>query len=151
MTDRIVIHAGDVTSPAVLNDTLAAKDFRTRMPFTVSGFRSPVDYCCTADSGEYDPSEEQAGWKNGDISLAGGWFAVLFDGEEQSKAYDHMMIIAHIDEKDLHLVRGLPERAGDAGYRKVPHLPFPHPPGRARSSNRSPPATRRRPGALFRT
>lgn len=110
MPTKIVLKANDITIPATLNDTVAAQDFKTRMPFKVSGFRSPVDYCCTAEGGKFDPKETQAGWKNGDISLAGGWFAVLFDGEENSKSYDGMMIIAHIDQDNLDLVKGLPSR-----------------------------------------
>lgn len=98
-----------VSIPAVLNDTVAAQDFRKRMPFKVSGYRSAVDYCCTAACGIFDPTETQVGWKNGDISLAGGWFAVLFDGEEQSHVYKNMMIIAHIEEDYLHLVKDLPQ------------------------------------------
>ena len=108
METKIVLKANGITIPATLNDTVAAKDFRTRLPFTVSGYRSSVDYCCTASSGAYDPKETQAGWKNGDINLGGGWFAVLFDGEESSKSYTEMMIIGHIDEEHLHLVKGLP-------------------------------------------
>ena len=108
MGTKIILKANGMTIPATLNDTVAAKDFRKRLPFTVSGCRSSVDYCCTASSGKFDPKETQAGWKNGDISLAGGWFAVLFDGEESSKSYTGMMIIAHIDEENLHLVDRLP-------------------------------------------
>ena len=63
---------------------------------------------CTAQSGKFDQKEKQAGWKNGDISFAGGWFAVLFEGEETSKSYTDMMIIAHIDQANLHLVKKLP-------------------------------------------
>jgi hypothetical protein len=99
----------DVVIPAMLNDTVAAQEFKKRLPFKVSGYRSAVDYCCTAACGVFDPMETQSGWKNGDISLAGGWFAVLFDGEETSQNYRGMMIIAHIDENDLHLVKTLPE------------------------------------------
>ena len=109
MPTSIVLKTNDVTIPATLNDTVAAQDFKTRLPFVVSGYRSTLDYCCTADAGKYDPKEKQAGWKNGDISLAGGWFAVLFDGEEQSKSYTDMMIIAHIDEENLDLVKSLPQ------------------------------------------
>lgn len=104
----IVLMANGVTIPATLNDTVAAQDFKTRLPFHVSGHRSAVDFCCTASSGKYDPSETQAGWRNGDISLAGGWFAVLFDGEEQSGGYKDMMIIAHIADEHLPLVLSLP-------------------------------------------
>ena len=109
MPSPIILEANGVKIPATLNDTVAAIDFRKRMPFTVSGYRSEVDYCCTAAIGRYDPTETQCGWKNGDISLAGGWFAVFFDGEEQSKSYPGIMVIAHIDEENLHLVKELPE------------------------------------------
>lgn len=108
MATPIVLKANGITIPATLNDTVAAQDFKTRLPFVVAGYRSSLDYCCTAQSGKFDPAETQSGWKNGDISLAGGWFAVLFDGEEQSEQYTNMMIIAHIDKEHLHLVRRLP-------------------------------------------
>ncbi len=108
MSTPIVLKANNTVIPATLNDTVAALDFKKRLPFTVSGHRSAVDYCCTAASGVFDPAQTQSGWKNGDISLAGGWFAVLFDGEETSSSYRGMMIIAHIDEENLHLVKELP-------------------------------------------
>lgn len=108
MPTPIILKANNVIISATLNDTVAAQDFKNRLPFVVSGYRSSVDYCCTAESGKFNPKEMQAGWKNGDISLAGGWFAVLFDGEEKSKSYTNMMIIAHIDEENLSLVKNLP-------------------------------------------
>lgn len=104
---QLLLKTNEHVVKAELNDTVAAKDFMTRCPMTVSGFRSPVDYCCVAESGRFDPKEMQSGWKNGDISLAGGWFAVLFDGEEDSASYDNMMIIAHLDEENLQLVKTL--------------------------------------------
>ena len=55
-----------------------------------------VDLCCSAKDGKYDPKELQTGWKNGDISLGGGWFAILYGGEEKSDAYKDMMIVGHI-------------------------------------------------------
>lgn len=109
MPTPIVLKANGAVIPAMLNDTVAAEEFKKRLPFKVSGYRSAVDYCCTAACGRFDPTETQSGWKNGDISLAGGWFAVLFDGEETSGSYHGMMIIAHIDEEDLHLVKSMPE------------------------------------------
>lgn len=110
MPTPIVLKVNGVTIPATLNDTVAAEDFKQRLPFKVEGHRSPVDYCCVATEGKFEPAQKQAGWKNGDISLAGGWFAVLFDGEESSKSYTDMMIIAHIDAKDLQLVLDLPSQ-----------------------------------------
>lgn len=109
MPTQIVLKANNVVIPATLNDTVAAQEFKKRLPFKVSGYRSPVDYCCTATCGVFDPAETQCGWKNGDISLAGGWFAVLFDGEEASQNYPGMMIIAHVEEENLELVKALPE------------------------------------------
>lgn len=109
MADKIVLKANGMTIPAILNDTVAARDFKKRLPFSVSGHKSNVDFCCTAASGIFDPSETQSGWKNGDISLADGWFALLFDGEERSSGYRGMMIIAHIDEEYLPLVKKLPK------------------------------------------
>lgn len=109
MPTPILLLAENVQIPATLNDTVAAEDFKSRLPFIVSGHRSPLDYCCVAQAGKYDEQQTQSGWKNGDISLAGGWFAVLFDGEEISHIYHDMMIIAHIDAKHLPLVKDLPD------------------------------------------
>lgn len=109
MPTHIIIKANEVIIPALLNDTVAAQEFKKRLPFKVLGNRYEVDYCCTAACGVFDPTETQSGWKNGDISLAGGWFAILFDGQETSQDYQGMMIIAHIDQEHLPLVIGLPD------------------------------------------
>ena len=106
---RIELKANNVVIPAILNDTVAAQEFKKRLPFSASGYRSVVDYSCTAACGIFDPTETQSGWRNGDISLAGGWFSVHFDGEETSNNDHGMMIIAHIDEEHLRLVRNLPD------------------------------------------
>ncbi|MBU3878197.1 hypothetical protein HGO97_020560 [Faecalicatena sp. AGMB00832] len=103
----IILHIADRKIPAVLNDTVAAKDFETRLPFHTAGYDSGIDYCCTAEEGKSDPNERQAGWKNGDINLAGGWFALLYAGEEESKAYEDLMIIGRL--KDVNDLKGLPK------------------------------------------
>ena len=41
---RLVIRSGDVTVKAKMNDSFAARDFMNRMPLTVKGFDSGVDY-----------------------------------------------------------------------------------------------------------
>lgn len=107
---KVIISDGKIKIRAFLNDTLAAKDFEKRLPFTCSGYDSGMDYCCSAANGLYDPLETQTGWKNGDISLGGGWFALLYGGEERSEEYKDMMIIGHILEDDLELVKNMPER-----------------------------------------
>jgi hypothetical protein len=106
----IKISDGNTVIRAVLNDTVAARDLSKRLPCTFCGNDSGIDYCCTAPIGLYDPLEVQTGWKNGDISLCGGWFALLYGGEEQSDEYEDMMIIGHILEEDMPLIKKFPSR-----------------------------------------
>ncbi len=106
---RIELKANHVVIPAILNDTVAAQEFIKRLPFSVSGYRSGVDYCCAAARGIFDPTETQSGWQNGDISLAAGWLKIFFEGEETSYNHHGMMIIAHIEGEHLQLVRDLPD------------------------------------------
>ena len=61
---RLVIRSGDVTVKAKMNDSFAAGDFMNRLPLTVKGFDSGVDYCCEMKSGLLDEAEMQDGWKN---------------------------------------------------------------------------------------
>ena len=105
----IKLIAGDVTLLTALNDTVAAQDFKKRLPLKLSGYRSPVDYCCTAARGLYDPVETQSGWKNGDISLAGGWLAIFFAGEEESENYRGLMVIAHLEDSQVAQIKELPD------------------------------------------
>ena len=105
---RLVIAAGDVTVKAKMNDSFAARGFMNRLPLTIKGNNSGVDYCCELEDGVMDESEMQDGWKNGDINASGGWFAILYSGEERSATY-RQMIIAHLDEEDNRLVQTLPK------------------------------------------
>ena len=107
---RLVITSGTVTVKAKLNNTQAARDLMNRLPMTVEGYDSGVDYCCTCRDGVIDEQEMQDGWKNGDINLSGGWFAILYGGEEQSSSY-HQMIVAHLSEEDNRLIQTLPKEA----------------------------------------
>ncbi len=105
---RLVIRSGDVTVKAKMNSSFAARDFMNRLPMTVTGEDSGVDYCCELEDGAIDETELQDGWKNGDINAYGGWFAILYGGEEQSASY-RQMIIAHLDEADNRLIQTLPK------------------------------------------
>lgn len=107
---NVIITDGKAKLRAILNDTLAARDFEKRLPFTCSGSDSGTGYCCSAAGGLYDPMETQTGWKNGDISPGGGWFTLLYGGEESSEAYRDMMIIGKVLKDDLDMVKKLPER-----------------------------------------
>lgn len=100
-----------VSIPAVLNDSVAAKDFQKRLPVTVSGSRGEYDYHFKTAIGCFDPEQTQIGWQDGNISLSGGWLRIFFSGEEETERRERTMVIAHIDRKDLLLVRALPENA----------------------------------------
>lgn len=60
--------------------------------------------------GMIDEAELQDGWKNGDINAYGGWFAILYGGEEQSSSY-RQMIIAHLNKEENQLIQTLPKEA----------------------------------------
>lgn len=94
---RLVIRSGDLTLKAPLNQTQAARDLMNRLPLTVIGHDSGVDYCCELKEGAFDEGEKQQGWQNGDISVADGWFALLYAGEQESKRH-RVMVVAHLDE-----------------------------------------------------
>ena len=107
---HLVIRSGNVTVKAKMSDSFSARDFMNRLPMTVSGVDSGVDYCCELEDGVIDEAELQDGWENGDINAYDGWFAILYGGEEQSASY-RQMIIAHLDETDNKLIQTLPKEA----------------------------------------
>ncbi|MDR2738242.1 MAG: hypothetical protein LBB68_00185 [Treponema sp.] len=107
---RVTLTIGDTVIPATLNNTVTARAFIERLPFTVSASKAEYDFCGTAKELACDDSERQAGWKNGDIGYSNGWFALFHSGEEQSGSYTTEMIIGHIDDEYLGTVRGLSGR-----------------------------------------
>ena len=109
MKDMVLLRSENIVIPAVLSDTVAARDFKRRLPLAVSGTRSAGSYCFPAAIGRFDPDETQVGWKNGDISISGGWLRVFFDGEEASESSVGVMVIAHIDGQGLNLIKQLPD------------------------------------------
>lgn len=102
---QITLSIGDMEIPAVLNNTVAAREFEKILPFTVTASKGQYDYCGMGGDLEYDEKETGAGWKNGDIGYARGWFALFHSGEEQSSSYTSEMIIGHIDDDYLETVR----------------------------------------------
>ncbi len=104
----VVLTIGTVKIPAHLNTTVTAQRLVERLPYTVRAQRFADDYCGTAEPLETDPSELQAGWKDGDIGYGGGYFSILLQGQEHSQSYTDMMIVGHIDDTCLAVVRELP-------------------------------------------
>lgn len=109
MEDSMLLKYEDITIPVDLNQTVAAKEFRKRLPLTLSGRRKKDNYCFPTAIGCYDPQETQSGWKNGDVSIARGHFRILFNGEEESSEYMGMMVIGHIKKEDLQQILQLPD------------------------------------------
>jgi Domain of unknown function (DUF369). len=109
MKEQIQLKYKDICIPVTLNDTAAAKEFFKRLPVEYAGKRLKDNYCFCAPIGCYDPQETQAGWKNGDISLARGHFRILFDGEEESSQYTGLMVIGHLEEKQRKMIQEFPE------------------------------------------
>lgn len=108
METKINITIGDTVIPATLNDTVASKEFIKKLPFTISASKGEYDYCGMGGDINYDKNETQAGWKNGDIGYARGWFALFHSGEDESSSYTSEMIIGHIDDNYLETLRNLP-------------------------------------------
>lgn len=109
MPTKIVIKATDVSIPALLNDSVAAQEFKKRLPYKISGRRYDIDYCCKVAYGVFDPLERKSRWENGDIALESGWLNIFFAGENEAKCCNGIMIIANIKKEHLELVRGLPD------------------------------------------
>ena len=107
---RLVIRSDNRTLWAPLNDTQAARDLMNRLPLTVIGHDSGVDYCCELKEGAFDENEKQQGWQNGDISVADGWFALLYAGEQESERH-RVMVVAHLDEVQNAQLADLPAEA----------------------------------------
>lgn len=108
---KICISDGNVILYAELNDSVAANEFAKRLPCNFSGTDCGTGYCCTAAIGIYNPLETQNGWKNGDICLGGGHFAILYGGEEQSENRRNLMIIGHMEDESLKQICNLPKKA----------------------------------------
>ena len=103
----ITLTTGTTVIPATLNNTLTAQRFKDQLPFTITLQRYSDDYCGTAAPLPSDEAEQQAGWKNGDIGHFGGWFTILFDGQEHSHSHTEVMIIGRVDDGYLDTVRTL--------------------------------------------
>jgi hypothetical protein len=105
----VTLTIGDASIPAVLNDTVSARDLISRLPYTVSLHRYSHDYCgVMSDPLDYDKADVRHGWKNGDIHFAtdGPYFVLFFGDEENSKQYGNQVHIGVMDV-DLEILRDL--------------------------------------------
>ena len=100
MAQRIVMHVGDVTTAALLNDSAAAHLFAERLPMRLRMSASTVGCCGPAPfEMPVDAALVHRGWINGDINYnpGGGWLAVFVEDEENSGRYGDQFTIGRIE------------------------------------------------------
>jgi hypothetical protein len=110
MANKISLRFGDTTVTAELNDTETARSFTSHLPATIHVNGTGVDFCGRMPfSLPYEQSQVHHGWKNGDVNYnpGGGWFAVLYDDEENSMGYGDQVVMGRIAEEDLSRIRKL--------------------------------------------
>lgn len=64
--------------------------FAVKLPCRIHVSGTGIDFCGQMPFElPYEPAQVKHGWKNGNINYnpGGGWFAVLFDNEENSQRY----------------------------------------------------------------
>ncbi len=119
---RIVMHFGDERIEGVLGDSETARAFAALLPVRVRVSGTGIDFCGAAPFElPYEKSQVGFGWTNGDINYNpdGGWFAVLFDGEQDSRRYGDQVNIGRVTSplERLHALSGayevLVERVSD--------------------------------------
>ena len=90
MGTRINLRFGDVSVPAELNETQTARAFTEKLPTTIRVNGTGIDFCGHMPfSLPYEDAQVGRGWTNGDVNYnpGGGWFALLYDDEENSSRY----------------------------------------------------------------
>lgn len=105
---KILIEANETLITVTLNETIAAKDFYSRLPITLKFIDSGSDYCAEYLQGKYTIEEMQRSWQNGDILWNGGFLSIIYLDEKYSQGYN-VMVIGHVKKEDLKLLRKLPK------------------------------------------
>ena len=96
----ITLTIGELVIPAVLNESTAAQDLLSRLPYTVTVDRGSVDFC--GDIGkplQYEDSDFQRGLQYGDIIWMpnGNWF-VFFTDDIESRMDRDWLVLGHMDD-----------------------------------------------------
>lgn len=107
----IVMHFGDTEVRGALNDTDTARAFAEHLPARIRVSGTGIDFCGPMPFElPYEQGQVAFGWKNGAINYnpGGGWFAVLFDDEENSQRYGDQVNMGHVTSplETLHALSG---------------------------------------------
>lgn len=102
---RIQIANQTGTAEALLNDTVAARDFARRLPCTLVAVPVEDGYKAVTAKGCYDPMESVDHFASGDLVWSGG--KLLFCARERAvRRPGGIMVIGHM-------------KAGEAGWQKL--------------------------------
>ena len=99
MATKINLRFGETSIPVELNDTETALAFAQELPATIHVNGTGIDFCGRMPFElPYEESQVGHGWVNGDVNYnpGGGWFALLFDDEENSKRYGDQVNIGRV-------------------------------------------------------
>lgn len=99
MAIKINLRFGDLPISAELNETETARAFAQKLPATIHVSGTGIDFCGRMPFDlPYEKSQVGRGWVNGDVNYnpGGGWFAVLFDDEENSMRYGDQVNMGRI-------------------------------------------------------
>ena len=111
MATKITVRFGEKAIPATLNDSETAQAFAAKLPATISVSGTGIDFCGRMPwKLPYRDEQIGRGWKNGDVNYnpGGGWFAILFDDEENSTRYGDQVNMGRLDcdPRELHALDG---------------------------------------------
>lgn len=111
MVTKINLRFGATVVAAELNDTDTARSFAEKLPTTIHVGGTGIDFCGQMPFElPYEKSQVGRGWSNGDVNYnpSGGWFALLFDGEEDSDRYGDQVNMGRVTDPldTLHALSG---------------------------------------------
>lgn len=91
---KIIMTGGGAAITGTLNNSAAAKDLISRLPYRVGVHRYTHDYCGVMDKPlKYEKQDISSGWQDGDIDFVidGTYFAILYKDEADSKSHGNMV------------------------------------------------------------
>ena len=99
MATDVIMKFDKTNVTGTLNDTETARAFAEKLPVTIHVGGTGMDFCGLMPFElPYEPEQVHFGWTNGDINYnpEGGWFALLFAGEEVSAGSGDQLVMGRV-------------------------------------------------------
>lgn len=116
----VTLTVNNTMLPAVLNNTLTAQSLIKQLPLAFSLQRQEFAYKGKVGPLEVAPEQQQDGWNNGDIAYYQGHIYLIFSGSQISKQYKALIIIGHVSELHMEVIKSLSDEAA-----AIVELPLP--------------------------